>query len=96
MKLGIYLYLNWFSGKGADLLTTKGIGLGVKPMKRALKVPPRPSTSGYLGDKNGPRGVSVLGCLQGPFAPAFGQSLRGLSVDRLSVDRSFQLKGESF
>ena len=30
------------------------IGLDLKPVKRALKVPPRPSTSGYLDDENGP------------------------------------------
>ena len=36
------------------------IGLDLKPVKRALKT---------LGDENGPR---VLGCLQGPFAPALG------------------------
>ena len=45
------------------------IGLDLKPVKRALKGPPRPSTSGCLGDENGPRGIPALGCLQGPFAP---------------------------
>ena len=39
------------------------VRLDLKQLKRALKVSLRPSTSGCLGDENGLRGLSVLGCL---------------------------------
>ena len=39
------------------------IGLDLKPVRRALKVPPRPSISSYLGDVDSPLGVSTLGPL---------------------------------
>lgn len=47
----------------------------LKPVKRTLKDRPKLSTSSYLGDENGPRGVSALGYLQGPFSPALGAAL---------------------
>ena len=51
------------------------LGLDLKPVKRALIGLLRPSTSGYLSDENGPRGVSASGCLQGLFPPALGPAL---------------------
>ena len=42
MKLGIDLYLDWFSGERADLLTTKGIGLYGWGVNRSTGKRPNP------------------------------------------------------
>ena len=38
-KLSMDLYLNRYSGRGVDLLVSKGIGLDLKLAKWTLKVP---------------------------------------------------------
>ena len=87
MKLGMDLYLNRFSGRMADLLTTKGIGLDLKRAQRASEDGLELGRPGDHSRRLGNQKWRVLGALLGPAsdkgAQHFAPLLSPTTINRL-------------